>query len=142
MATTKMGFEGEIYFGAAGSTASTKLTNTRDITVNMETEDGDTTTRGAGTAPPIGTMRVTRRNFTITWTMLMKTTDTSLEALRVAAMAGTAVAIRTKDYAAGKGFDGDVHLKVNHGKPLGGEQTFEFTAIPTDAEGRDPQPYV
>lgn len=142
---TVMGFTGKILWGTAGTTAATEITNSRDITYNLETEDGDTTTRGAGTAPPIGTAKPTRRNVTITWTMLNKTTDTSLTALRTAAAAATPVAIRTLDRPSadgGKGFDGDCYLKVNHGKPLGDVQTFEFTATPTDDEGRAPQLYV
>jgi hypothetical protein len=67
--------------------------------------------------------------------------DTVLNALLTAAYAGDPVAIRTRDKAAGKGFDGDVILKVKQAKPLRGEQTYEFTAMPTD-ENRAPLLYV
>lgn len=141
MAQKKMGFEGKIFYGAAGSTASTEITNSRDITYNMDPEKGDTTERGDGSAPPIVTERVTARVVSIEWTMLNKTSDTTLEALRVAAYAGLPVAIRTKDYASGKGFDGDVTISVSHGKPYRGEQTYQFTASPCD-DDRAPQLYV
>lgn len=141
MASKKMGFEGLAYYGVAGSTAATLLTNTRDMAYNLATDKGDTTVRGDGTAPPIGTSRVTRRNFTITFNMVNKEGDTALEAMRVAAYAGTPVAIRMKDYASGKGYDGDVILECDHGKPLGGEQTYDFTAEPND-DLRTPLPYV
>jgi hypothetical protein len=141
MAVKKMGFEGKLYYGSAGSTATNELTNTRDINYNLDTEKGDTTTRGAGTSPPKKTERVTALGITIEFTMLNKTDDTYLEALKVAAYAGTPVALRTKDYSSGKGFDGDCILDVQHGKPLNGEQTLQFTATPND-DSRDPSLYV
>lgn len=141
MPVKKMGFEGEIFYGAAGSTAATKITNSRDITMTYEIEEGATTIRGDGSAPPINTSRVTARTFSIEFEMLVKSDDTSLEALRVAAAAGNPVAIRSKDYASGKGYDGDCILTMNHGAPLKGEQTVRFTAKPND-DNRVPQLYV
>lgn len=137
----KMGFEGVLYYGAAGSTASTQITNRRDVNINTETEKGDTTTAGAGSSVPIGTSRVSRVNISIEWTMLEDASDTTLEALKVAAAAGSPVALRTKDYAAGKGFDGDVVLDVRKGLPIAGEQTVQFTATPCD-DNRAPIVYT
>lgn len=141
MPVKKMGFEGEIYYGTAGSTAATKITNSQDITYTLDIEEGATTVRGSGSSVPINTSRVTALTASIQWTSLVKSDDTSIEALRVAAMSGAPVAIRTKDYAAGKGFDGDCILSVTHGKPLKGEQTLQFTAKPND-DNRTPQLYV
>lgn len=132
MAVTKMGFEGQLFYGTAGSTAATQITNCRDIAYNVDTETGETTTRGDGSAPPIKTERVTGRMVDITWQMLNKTTDTSLTALIAAAVAGNPVAIRTKSYSSGLGFDGDVILKFKLNKPLKGEQTYDWTATPND----------
>lgn len=142
MGNQKMGFEGQIFYGAAGSTAGTLLENTTDINYNLEPERGNTTVRGDGSAPPITTEQVTIRGITIEWTMINDTTDASFEAMRVAAFSGSPIALRTKDYAAGKGFDGDVTLAATNGMPLNGEQTTQFTATPTRSEGRDPQLYV
>lgn len=137
-----MGYEGQIFYGAAGATAATLISNSGDINYELDYDEGDTTERGDGTAPPIETARVTVRKVSaLSWTMLNKEGDTTLTSLLTAAYAATPVAIRTKDKAAGKGFDGDVYLKVKHGKPLRGQQTFEFTAKPTD-ELRTPQLYV
>ena len=47
---------------------------------------------------------------------------------RAAAATGAPIALRNKDYASGKGYDGDVTLGESEGEPLGGEQTLEFTA--------------
>lgn len=140
--TVKMGFEGLIYYGAAGSTASTLITNSRDINYNMDHERGDSTVRGDGSAPPVQTQEVTAIICGIEFTMIDDTTDTTLEALKVAAAAGTGVAIRTKDHAAGKGYDGDCTISVQKGMPLQGEQTVQFTATPSRGYGRAPQPYV
>lgn len=139
---TKMGFEGQLYYGAAGSQASTLITNRRDITYKIGKETGETTTAGNGSAPPIGTARVTKRTVSIEWTMLEKSNDAQLEALKAAAAAGNPVAIRTKSFSTGKGFDGDCILEFDHGKPINGEQTIKFTAEPTDEGGRDPQLHV
>lgn len=141
MPVKKMGFEGEIYYGTAGSTAATKLTNSQDITITYDKEEGATTVRGSGSSVPINTSRVTAKSVSIQWTMLVKSDDTSLEALRVAEAAGNPVAIRLKDYAAGKGYDGDCILTMTHSAPLKGEQTIQFTATPND-DNRTPQLYV
>lgn len=138
---TPMGFEGKIYYGAAGSAANTEITNSRDITYNIDPTKADTTIRGDGSAVPITTERVTQLGVTIEWTMLNKTTDATLNALRTAAYAGSPVAIKTVDYASGKGYDGDCTLAIQHGKPLGGEQTYVFTATP-ESEARTPSLYT
>jgi hypothetical protein len=137
----KMGFEGIILSGPAGATATSQLANARDINYDFTTTKGSTTARGDSSAPPIGTARVTGRGVSIGWTMLNRTTDTALAALLAASFAGTPMAIRLKDHASGKGYDGDCILEHRIGKPLEGEQTIEFTAEPND-DLRDPQLYV
>ena len=135
---TKMAFEGELYYGTAGSTAAILLTNMRDVTIGLDAQRGDTTSRGSGAGPPVGSSRVTRLNQTLEFTMLLKADDTSLEALRVAAAAGTPVALRGLDYAAGKGPDFDYNMAVSNGQPVDGEQTLQFTCEPTEEGGRIP----
>ena len=142
MGNQKMGFEGRIYYGTAGSQASTLIENATDISEDFDFDEGSTTVRGDSTVAPVETGDVTVRKYSLEWTMVNDSTDTVLEALRVAAVAGTVVAIRGKDYAAGKGFDGDCKIKFKHGKPLKGEQTIQFTATPSRSAGRAPQLYV
>lgn len=129
----KMGFEGLIYRGTAGSTAATLLENTQDMSISLGGEDGDTTVRGDSTAVPIETSSPTTVSWSCKWTMLNNNSDPNVEALKVAAAARSVIALRMKDYAAGKGYDGDVTLKYEHGKPLKGQQTVEFTATPSRA---------
>lgn len=138
MAVKKMGFEGLIYYGVAGATGATLIENSRDITESFDTGEGDTTVRGAGSSPPIETSRVVSRKFGIEWQMTEKSDDATLTALKAAAIAGTPVAIRTKSYSAGTGFDGDMNIKFKKGKPLKGEQTLDFSGTPND-DNRTPQ---
>ncbi len=139
----KMGFHGLIYYGVAdgATTATTLITNSRDISITPGHKTGDTTTRGDGTTPPPETKQVTGRTWSCDFQMLEKTDDTTLEALKVAAAAGSAVAFRMIDYSGGKGFDGDVIVSQKSGKPLDGNATIDFTVEPTDV-GRLPQTYV
>jgi hypothetical protein len=139
---TVMGYEGLIFIGPAGSEATTQVTNRVDARVRYGTAEGETTVAGDGSAVPINTSRVTALSFSFDLTMLNKPADTELETLRVAAATGAPVALRLKDHAAGKGYDGDCTLSVENGKPLKGEQTLKFTFEPTDEGGRAPQLYV
>jgi len=135
---TKMGFEGLLYYGVAGSTAATQITNARDITLSFTPEKGDTTVRGDGSSPVVNSGRVVAIDHTLSFQMVNKSDDATLTALLTAAAAGTPVALRGKDYSAGKGPDFDYILEVSKGQPYKGEQTIDFTCTPTDEEGRDP----
>src|SRR4051812_19044130 len=123
MATKKMGFEGLMYQGTAGSTGANQINNCRDITETFDIGEGDTTVKGDSSAPPIETSRVVSRKYAIDFQMLYKSDDTVFLTLMANAVAGTPVAIRSKAYASGLGFDGDMNIKWKHGKPLKGEQT-------------------
>lgn len=135
----KSGYHGQILYGSAGSTAGTLLTNVEDLNYDTEPEKVETTVRGNGSAVPIKVEDVVAIGAIITWAMFLKTGDTALTALIAAARAGAAVAIRTKSYASGLGFDGDCTLSVSHEKTLKGASKFNFTATPTDSAGRTPQ---
>ena len=142
MANVKMGFEGLLYYGAAGSTAATLLENTRDITVTYDVERGDTTVRGDSSVPPIKTADVTARMVNIEFVMINDITDTAFAALKTACAAGTGVALRGKDYASGSGPDADYTLGMSAPWPLAGEQVVTFTAEPSRSYGRAPSNYV
>lgn len=142
MANQKMGFEGMLYYGAAGATASTLIENCKDITISRDVERGNTTVRGDSSVAPIETEHVSLRKLSIEFTMLNDSTDATLEALRVAVATGAAVALRGKDYSAGKGPDADFTLSQSDPWTLNGEQAITFTAVPTRGNGRTPQIYV
>ena len=42
-----LGLEAKLFYGAAGATAATEMTNVKDVTLNMETGEADVTTRAA-----------------------------------------------------------------------------------------------
>jgi len=138
----KMGFEGLIYYGVKGSTASTLISNRVDVSCDTDPQMAPTTVCGTGTAPPIESEDVTTVKFSATLKMKnLGSTDTVLQALRTAAATGGQVAIRMVDYSAYKGFDGDVNVKESFGGNLGSEQTFDFTFTPNN-KLRTPQLYV
>lgn len=139
MGTRKSGYEGQLLYGTAGTTANTVLENVEDLDYDTSSEKAPTTVRGTGNAVPINTEKVVALNAKITWSMLLKTNDTALFALIAAARTGAAVALRTRSYASGLGFDGDCTLTVKHGMTLKGQSKFDFEATPTDDEGRAPQ---
>lgn len=137
-----MGFEGKIFTGTAGSEATDEITNSRDIKYSFDYDKGDTTERGEDeSVPPIEYGRVSVRKITITFNTTNKEDDALLATLLAASYAGQPVAIRTKDKAAGKGFDGDCIIKHELGKPLRGEQTYDFTCEPNN-DLREAELYV
>ena len=140
--TIRMGFEGQLFLGTAGSTAATLIENIKDISIDLGAERGDTTVRGDSTVPPIKTEDVTQRMSGIEFGMINDTSDTELTALLTAMALGEAVALRGKDYASGKGPDADFTLSAAWGQPLNGEQLITFTATPSRSYGRAPQSYV
>lgn len=138
----KMGYEGMLYYGTAGSTATTLLTNCQDIKFDLDVERGKTTVRGTSTTPPVKTASVTALVVGIEWTMINDISDTAFAALKTAVGTGAGVALRAKDYSGGKGPDADFTLKMSNPFPLEGEQAVTFTAEPSRDYGRAPNPYT
>lgn len=139
MAVRYSGYQGQLFYGTAGTTAATQVTNCEDLNYDTEPERAPTTVRGTGASPPIKTSKVVALGAVITWSMLMKSDDATLTSLLAAARTGAAVALRTKSYASGLGFDGDCTVGVTHEMTLAGQSKFNFTAEATDDEGRTPQ---
>jgi len=129
-----MGYEGQVMVGPAGVTATNQLLNTRDMKTTHDPEYGETTVRGNGSAPPMHAEALSAIKWSMTLTMLNNTSDTLLTTYLLAAAAGNSVsggppgviALRTKNNSAGKGYDGDVNVKVEQGAPLKGEATLDF----------------
>lgn len=139
---TRMGYEGQLKYGNAGSTAGTLIQNCVDLNYDQDAEYGDTTTRGDSSAVPIQTQGPSQRKASITWKMLNKPEDAALIALLAASADQTPVALRTLSYSSGKGYDGDCYVKAKNGMPLKGEATYDFEAVVTDDGGRAPQLWV
>lgn len=138
--TKRVGWEGVLYIGTAGSQAATQVTKAKDVNYEVGTEYGDTTVRGSGSAIPIADARPTKLSPKVTWTMQFDNSDTALATILAAATntTPTPIAVYAKSYSSGKGFDGDCYVSVKLGLPINGETTYEFEATPTTDGGRDP----
>lgn len=134
----RVSFEGKIYHGTAGSTAATEMGNITEVTENFTAKEAEVTEKGISGIPNTA-VEITEMSYDISFTMYEKDGDTSLAAIRAAAAAGTPIALRTKAYDSGIGFDGDVVIvSKGLGKPMGGAQTHQFTAK-VNTRLREPQ---
>lgn len=130
----RMGFEGELYWGTAGSTAATELTIARDVSYKFENTEADISDR----ASLIDVFDVARVKFSLEFEVNNQNTNAFIAAARAAAIAGTAVAFRTKDRDSGWGVDADFIIGVDESQPLRDAQRIKITATPTDKSGRSP----
>jgi hypothetical protein len=129
----RMGIEGQLFYGAAGSTATTLANNVKDLTEAIDPQEADLSARGSviEQAGP-GTIKLT-----ISWNSNWDPADAFILACIAAATTRTPMALRTKDYSAGKGVDGDFILtKLDHKEPLKEGQAVDFEARPTPLGGR------
>lgn len=124
----RMGIEGKLYHGTAGSTAATEVSNCRDVSIEISGVEADISMR----ASRIALTGLCMVEVSIEWEMNWSDTDASCSTLFGALANGTVLALRTKDYASGKGFDGDVVITKGPKKePLKEGQKITFTAKPT-----------
>jgi phage head maturation protease len=129
-----MGFEGKLYWGAAGGTAATELTIARDVSYKFENTEADVSDRGS----IIDLMDVAGVKFSLEFEVNNQDTNAFVAAARAATIAGNAMAFRTRDKAAGWGVDGDFIVAVDESQPLRDAQRIKVTASPTDKNGRVP----
>lgn len=99
-----LGQDGKMYYGVAGVSASTEMTNVRDVTLNLEAGEADVTTRAnqgwRATAP-------TLRECTCEFEMVWNPTDAGFTAIKNAYLSSGLVALKILDKAGGQGMDGD-----------------------------------
>lgn len=139
MGVVKKGFEGQLFVGTAGATASNLLLNCQDIKTEAENTTDETTVRGDGSVAPLETVTVVKRTRSFEWTMVNNTNDTQLAFLLEAADEAEPVALRSKAYSTGLGYDGDVYITAFPSEwNLDAVQKYTFTAKPTDDAGRTP----
>jgi hypothetical protein len=135
----RMSLEAKLYYGTAGTTATGLANNVRDLTGSASPGAADISDRGSR-VELVGPGMIA---YSLQWESSWSDTDVFVQTLYAAAMAGTPIALRTKDYVAGKGFDGDVLItKADHKQPLKEGQKVDFEAKPTDIAGRYPSLYV
>ena len=120
-----LGMNCDLYRGTAGSTASTLMTNVTDVTVSMEKDEADVTTRGNnGYKATVGTLK----SGTIEFTMIWDTDDDNFTAIKNAYFNDTAIALFASD-GNGSGLDGDFSItNFSQGQPLAEAVTVSITA--------------
>lgn len=130
----RMGLEGKLYWGAAGSTGSTELTIARDVSYSFENSEADISDRSS----IIDLVDVAGVKFGLEFEVNNQDTNAFIAAVRAASIAGTAIAFRTRDKTAGWGVDGDFVVGVSETQALRDAQRIAITAAPTDKNGRLP----
>ena len=99
-----LGMNAKLYYGAAGSSASTEMGNVKDVTLTLEAGEADVTTRAnqgwRATAP-------TLRECTAEFEMVWDPTDAGFSAIKNAFLTAGLVALKILDQAGGQGPDGD-----------------------------------
>ena len=134
-----MGYESLAYYGAAGSTAATQITNMRKLSYSTKPKMAEVTTKGDGSTPPVTTHRpVGLEVDDCSWNMLNKTNDTTLTSLLAAANTGASVALRVIRSTGKLGLDADVFISQKQGLDFDGEQTIDFKVEGLDESNRTP----
>ena len=129
-----MGFEGVLYWGTAGSTASTELTIVRDVSYGLDPAFADISDRSS----IFNLSDVAQVDFTIEFEINNKQSDAFIAALRTAVVAGTAIALKTEDTSSGYGVDADFVFGLSKSENLTDAQRLSITAKPTDKHDRVP----
>jgi hypothetical protein len=121
--------EAKIYHGAAGSTATSELTNVKDVTLNLETGEADVTTRGnQGWRATVGTLKEGSVEFEMVW----DSDDTGFTAIKNAYFNNTPIALAILDHENGEGLDADFSItNFSRNEPLEEAITVSVTAKPT-----------
>jgi hypothetical protein len=125
----KLGLEGKLYYGDAGSTASNELKNTKDVTLNLDSSEADVTTRGNnGWRATVAALK----DASIEWAMIWDTDDAGFTAIKSAYLNGTPIALAVLDDTDGEGLDADFAItSFSREEPLEEAMSVSVTAKPT-----------
>lgn len=117
MPAIKLGMNGKLYYGDAGSTAATELKNARDLTLNVEKDSEDTSTReGGGFKTYAGALIDVSIEFEMN-----DDGGAAYLALRTSFISRTPLAFLCLNAADGQGIDGDFEVfKFPSNQPLSG----------------------
>ena len=90
----KLGLDAKLYHGAAGSTATSEMSNCKDVTLTLETGEADITTRAAeGWRITAATLKDASLEFEMVW----DTSDNGFKAIKNAYFNNTAIALFASD---------------------------------------------
>lgn len=131
MADALLGLNAKLYYEVGGIDAASmiELTNVRDVTLSLETEEADVTTRSnngwRATKP-------TLKNASIEFSMVWDTDDAGFTALRTAFLAGTKIGMKCLDKESGQGlqFDAAV-MNFTRNEQLAEALTVDVSVKPT-----------
>jgi len=125
----KLGMEAKLYHGPAGATATTELTNVKDVTLSLESGEADVTTRGnAGWRATVGTLKTGSVEFEMIW----DSADPGFAAIKDAYFNNTPIALAILDGAGGEGLDADFSItNFSRKEALEEAITVSVTAKPT-----------
>lgn len=141
MAKKRMGHEMAVYYGTAGTTATTQI-DKHLIDADPGGADFDFVDlpdRGDGSGLPHMDEYPVKKNIAPTFSMVYEDSETHITALLAAADANppTGKAIKFERTVSGEvAFDGDCWLKYSSPGAIGDGQTVEFECHPTEAYGR------
>lgn len=123
-----LGLNCKLYRGTAGQTATTEMTNVRDVTLNMETGEADVTTRAAeGWRVYLPTLKEASLEFE----MLVDASDGDYQTLRSAFLGNTQLSFKVTDpNGQGVTFDGAV-TNFTNSQPLEEGDSVSVTIRPT-----------
>ena len=126
---TKRGLDAKLHYGPAGSTATTELTNVKDLSINLETDQADTTTRASnGWKSTVATLK----DGSLEWEMIWNTEDAGFTAIKNAYFGSTPIALAALDGPNGQGLDADFSIvNFSRNEQLAEALTVSVTAKPT-----------
>jgi len=101
------GFDAVLNYKAGGVSSGgswTPLTNVKDVTLNLESDTADTTTRAnSGWKSTVATLK----DGTVEFDMIWRTTDAGFTAIKDAYFNGSAIGIQVLDGTDGEGLEAD-----------------------------------
>jgi hypothetical protein len=125
----RLGMQAKLYHGTAGATATTELTNVKDVTLNLETGESDVTTRASnGWRATIATLK----NGSVEFTLIWDPDDAGFTAIKDAYFGNSAIAMAVLDGEGGSGLDADFAVtNFTRNEPLEEAITVNVTVKPT-----------
>ena len=125
----RLGLDAKLYYGVAGSTASTVIDNVKDLTLGLTTDEADVTTRGAsGWKLTVSTLKSGDVGFSMVW----DTDDAAFNAIKDAFFDNTAIAMLVLDGTSGSGLDADFSVtSFTRNENLAEALTVDISVKPT-----------
>jgi hypothetical protein len=134
----KMGYQGRLFYGTAGATATTPVLKRVNCSVTTTVTTGATTSAGDGSRVPRETGSAVLVSKKTTFNVIVDSNDPAVPALIANAELGTPVAIRFVSFSGLTIVDSDVVLEYTVGADLGSEQTIDFSVVVENDDLRDP----